>query len=521
MDLRNIPFNRQCMDAEMEINRQSYVTQEPPVFFGPMTSVHHPNILFGNAHNNVDPYHLPEHYDNFVPYGVTHFNSFHAPPANINFGASYMPPLPVNYGPTSQISSYGNYIVHGSAYQEHGINHFLDGAGCSHKRKTIESMHENSCYSNASTSTGISFMGSTETRHSSEAGLRDSCSSYGIPHHGEDGAIAFDESSSGSVRVGSDISGVNSAHGHNLINPLTQGSYHSGQTFLQRGPLWFNQLSSSNSIDGGGLGWGGPPPLVPFMHASSSNGVSLEIGSQGVQGPLETTANRSSTNFLHLPYSNAQHYGFPYPSPVHGSRSRNGNFGFHPQAPAPSNRVPSQSVCHPGPFQPTGFRIQWPHNAGVVPETTNPRLHNRPNLRVSAVDEVAIIDYGEAYGVGNYDHHRDMRLDIEDMSYEELLALGELIGNVNTGLPEGTIDSQLKTRKWASSLFINLEELPPEDHDTASCIICQDAYEDRDSIGTLNCGHEYHAECLKKWLLVKNICPICKSEALPGKRKDL
>lgn len=32
--------------------------------------------------------------------------------------------------------------------------------------------------------------------------------------------------------------------------------------------------------------------------------------------------------------------------------------------------------------------------------------------------EVAIIDYGEAYGVGNYDHHRDMRLDIEDMSYE-------------------------------------------------------------------------------------------------------
>lgn len=49
----------------------------------------------------------------------------------------------------------------------------------------------------------------------------------------------------------------------------------------------------------------------------------------------------------------------------------------------------------------------------------------------------------------------------------------------------------------------------------------QDAYEDRDRIGTLDCGHEYHAECLKKWLLVKNICPVCKSEALPGKRKDL
>lgn len=134
---------------------------------------------------------------------------------------------------------------------------------------------------------------------------------------------------------------------------------------------------------------------------------------------------------------------------MHGIRARNGNIGFHPQAPAPSHRAPSRSVSHPGPFQPTGFRIPWPHNAGVFPESTNSRLHNGPNLRVSAVDvkiyspiitlsifnnhlsylmfsllvhlsfqEVAIIDYGEAYGVGNYDNHRDMRLDIEDMSYE-------------------------------------------------------------------------------------------------------
>ncbi|KAK4751637.1 hypothetical protein SAY87_005119 [Trapa incisa] len=491
MDLRNMPFNRQCVDAEMEIDSQNYVAQEPPIFFGPLTSVR-PNIHFGNAHNNADPYRFPGHYDNFVPYEVMHFNNFHAPLANFDMGASYcprMPPLPVNYGPASQISSYGNYIVHGGSYQEYERNHFLDGSGYSHKRKTIESMSENHYYSNGSTSTSVSFMSSTEARHSSDAGFRDSCTSHGIPRHGDDGATALDESSSGSVRVISDICGVNTAHAGNLVNPLTRGSYGSGHNFLQRGPLRFNEPSSSVSIDGGSLGWSGPPPIVPFMHASSNNGVSLEIGSQGVQGPLQATANRSSTNFLHFPHSNAQHYGFPYPSPGHESRGRNGNFGFHHQAPAPSNRAPSRSVSHPGSFQPTGFRIQWPYNAGVAPETTNPRLHNRPNLRVSAVDE--------------------------------LLALGELIGNVNTGLPEGTIDSQLKTRKWTSSLFINLEELPSEDNDTASCIICQDAYEDGDSIGTLDCGHEYHLECLKKWLLVKNICPICKSEALPGKRKHL
>lgn len=42
----------------------------------------------------------------------------------------------------------------------------------------------------------------------------------------------------------------------------------------------------------------------------------------------------------------------------------------------------------------------------------------------------------------------------------------------------------------------------------------QEEYKNMEKIGTLNCGHEYHAECLKKWLHVKNVCPICKSEAL-------
>lgn len=49
----------------------------------------------------------------------------------------------------------------------------------------------------------------------------------------------------------------------------------------------------------------------------------------------------------------------------------------------------------------------------------------------------------------------------------------------------------------------------------------QDTYEHQDEIGTLNCGHDYHADCLKKWLLVKNVCPVCKSEALPMAKTGL
>lgn len=32
--------------------------------------------------------------------------------------------------------------------------------------------------------------------------------------------------------------------------------------------------------------------------------------------------------------------------------------------------------------------------------------------------EVAMLEFSDFYEVGNLDYHRDMRLDIEDMSYE-------------------------------------------------------------------------------------------------------
>jgi len=45
-------------------------------------------------------------------------------------------------------------------------------------------------------------------------------------------------------------------------------------------------------------------------------------------------------------------------------------------------------------------------------------------------------------------------------------------------------------------------------------MISQDEYKNREEIGILQCGHEYHANCIRRWLHEKNICPICKSKAL-------
>ncbi|KAM3371094.1 hypothetical protein ACQJBY_018458 [Aegilops geniculata] len=109
-------------------------------------------------------------------------------------------------------------------------------------------------------------------------------------------------------------------------------------------------------------------------------------------------------------------------------------------------------------------------------------------------------------GVEIHDRHRDMRLDIDNMSYEELLALEERIGNVSTGLTENDVMKLLKQRKFSSWRLSSVEYEP--------CCICQEEYVDGDDLGTLHCGHDFHASCIRQWLVVKNLCPICKSTAL-------
>ena len=56
---------------------------------------------------------------------------------------------------------------------------------------------------------------------------------------------------------------------------------------------------------------------------------------------------------------------------------------------------------------------------------------------------------------------------------QELLALGERIGHVSTGLSEESITNCLKTRTYISSTCLNLEEAASMDLENDSCIICQ------------------------------------------------
>ncbi|VVB13972.1 unnamed protein product [Arabis nemorensis] len=114
-----------------------------------------------------------------------------------------------------------------------------------------------------------------------------------------------------------------------------------------------------------------------------------------------------------------------------------------------------------------------------------------------------------------YDQHRDMRLDIDNMSYEELLALGDKMGTVSTALSEEALSRSLE-----KSIYQQTDEtgsISLNKDDDIKCSICQEEYVDGDEVGTMQCQHMYHVSCVQQWLRMKNWCPICKTSAEEGK----
>ncbi|KAM3358039.1 hypothetical protein P3S68_020970 [Capsicum galapagoense] len=65
-----------------------------------------------------------------------------------------------------------------------------------------------------------------------------------------------------------------------------------------------------------------------------------------------------------------------------------------------------------------------------------------------------------------FDQHRDMRLEIDDMGYEELLALGERIGYVNIVLSE-----ELILKCMTESIYCSSDQIHEAGHITTSSTI--------------------------------------------------
>ncbi|KAK1306135.1 E3 ubiquitin ligase BIG BROTHER [Acorus calamus] len=96
-------------------------------------------------------------------------------------------------------------------------------------------------------------------------------------------------------------------------------------------------------------------------------------------------------------------------------------------------------------------------------------------------------------------------IDPDNMTYEELLDLGEAVGTQSRGLSQERI-SLLPISKYKSSFFSRKKARGER------CVICQMEYKRGDHQMTLPCKHVYHASCVTRWLSINKACPVCYTE---------
>ncbi|XAR56036.1 hypothetical protein NMG60_11036323 [Bertholletia excelsa] len=94
-------------------------------------------------------------------------------------------------------------------------------------------------------------------------------------------------------------------------------------------------------------------------------------------------------------------------------------------------------------------------------------------------------------------------VDPDDMSYEELRALGDLVGTESRGLSADTIAS-LPTMIYRTQ--------STQDSSNDLCVICRLDYENGDTLTLLSCKHLYHPDCINNWLRINKVCPVCSTE---------
>ncbi|KAG5009436.1 hypothetical protein JHK87_017951 [Glycine soja] len=147
---------------------------------------------------------------------------------------------------------------------------------------------------------------------------------------------------------------------------------------------------------------------------------------------------------------------------------------------------------------------------GLEPFGTARFYRHVPHPSPDGLAEIMILQ-GRIMMGGRFDSHdqfRDWRLDVDNMSYEQLLELGERIGYVNTGLKEDEMGLNIRKVKPSSSNDASKHQLDKK------CSVCQEEYESDDELGRLKCDHSYHFQCIKQWLVHKNFCPVCKQEVV-------
>ncbi|XP_038849319.1 RING finger protein 44-like isoform X2 [Salvelinus namaycush] len=94
--------------------------------------------------------------------------------------------------------------------------------------------------------------------------------------------------------------------------------------------------------------------------------------------------------------------------------------------------------------------------------------------------------------------------DVEMENYEALLNLAERLGEAK---PRGITKADIEQ---LPSYRFNLDNHQSEQ---TLCVVCFSDFECRQLLRVLPCNHEFHANCVDKWLKTNRTCPICRANA--------
>ncbi|KAJ7949156.1 E3 ubiquitin ligase BIG BROTHER [Quillaja saponaria] len=127
----------------------------------------------------------------------------------------------------------------------------------------------------------------------------------------------------------------------------------------------------------------------------------------------------------------------------------------------------------------------------AIPEECSPNHHDSSSSEVAWQDNI----------------------DPDNMTYEELLDLGEAVGTQSRGLSQEFIDL-LPTYKYKFGSFFKRKNFGKR------CVICQMTYRRGDQQIKLPCRHVYHGECITKWLIINKKCPVCNIDVFSEESRN-
>ncbi|XP_062180329.1 uncharacterized protein LOC133884789 [Phragmites australis] len=174
---------------------------------------------------------------------------------------------------------------------------------------------------------------------------------------------------------------------------------------------------------------------------------------------------------------------------------------------APARRVTMREHMSSSPMNSPPHHEMPFIDAVRIPSGRNRHVNGRRHSHARLQEEMMMFRTRVLLGrMGMYDQYQDWRLDVDNMTYEELLDLEDRIGYVSTGLREDEIIQSLRMVKYSA--------FHPNHFSTEmdrGCSICQEEFEPNEETGKLSCSHNYHVNCIKQWLSRKNACPVCKT----------